>query len=129
MTVTKIKSHAKLNLALNITGKNSSLHKIESIVAFTALHDEIFISKINSKSHNILFTGKFSKNINKVNTVTKLLQILENKKLLKNKKFKIKINKKIPSRAGLGGGSMNAANILKFFVKKKNNQNKQKRNY
>ena len=42
----KIKSYAKLNLALNITGKTSSLHKIETIVAFASLHDEIFISKI-----------------------------------------------------------------------------------
>ena len=51
---TKIKSYAKLNLALNITGKNSNLHKIESIVAFASLHDEIFISEIKSQSHNIL---------------------------------------------------------------------------
>ncbi len=119
MTETKIKSHAKLNLALNIIGKTSSLHKIESIIAFASLHDEILISKIKSRFHNILFTGKFSKNISKNNTITKLLKILEKKKLLKNKKFKIRINKKIPNRAGLGGGSMNAANILKFFVKKK----------
>ena len=33
----KIKSHAKINLALNITGKNSKLHKIESIVTFIDL--------------------------------------------------------------------------------------------
>ena len=119
MTQIKIKSYAKLNLALNIVGKTSSLHKIESIVAFVSLHDEIFIKKIKSKSHNILFCGKFSQNIGKNNTVTKLLKILEEKKLLKDKKFKIKINKKIPNKAGLGGGSMNAANILRFFVKKK----------
>ena len=31
----------------------------------------------------------------------------------------IRINKKIPSKAGLGGGSMNAANILKYFINKK----------
>ena len=119
MIKTKIKSYAKLNLALNITGKNSSLHKIESIVAFASLHDEIFISKIKSKSHNISFNGKFSRNISKNNTVSKLLEILEKKKLLDNKKFKIKINKKIPIKAGLGGGSMNAATILNYFVKKK----------
>ena len=119
MTETKIKSHAKLNLALNVTGKRSSLHKIESIVAFVSLHDEIFIKKIKSKSHKILFFGKFSKNIGKNNTVSKLVEILEKKKMLKNKKFKIKINKKIPSKAGLGGGSMNAASILSYFVKKK----------
>ena len=119
MKQSKIKSYAKLNLALNITGKNSSLHKIESLITFVSLHDEISIKRIKSKSHNILFTGKFSSNISKNNTVSKLLEILEKKKLLKNKKFSIKINKKIPNKAGLGGGSMNAANILKFFVKKK----------
>ena len=119
MPGTEIKSHAKLNLALNITGKNSSIHKIESIVAFASLHDKIFIKNIKSKSHKILFTGKFSQNITKNNTVSKLLNILEKKKLLKNKKFKIKINKQIPNKAGLGGGSMNASNILRYFVKKK----------
>ena len=60
MIATKIKSFAKLNLALNIVGKKSSLHKIESIVAFASLHDEIFIKKIKSKKHKITFTGKFS---------------------------------------------------------------------
>ena len=119
MVQTKIKSHAKLNLALNITGKTYSLHKIESIIAFVSLHDEIFIKKIKSKSHNISFIGKFSKKISKNNTVSKLLEILEKKRLLKNNKFSIKINKKIPHKAGLGGGSMNAANILNYFIKKK----------
>ena len=119
MTQLRIKSHAKINLALNITGKSSSLHKIETIVSFISLHDEIFIKRINSKKHNIIFTGKFSRNISKNNTISKLLKILENKDLLKNKKFKILVNKNIPNRAGLGGGSMNAANILKYFVKKK----------
>ena len=116
MKQNKIKSHAKINLALNITGKTSFLHKIESIVTFVSLHDIIFIKKIKSKSHNITFTGKFSKNIKKNNTVSKLLEILEKKKLLKNINFRIKINKQIPNRAGLGGGSMNAANILKYFI-------------
>ena len=119
MTQLRIKSHAKINLALNITGKGYLLHKIETIVSFISLHDEIFIKKINSKKHNIIFTGKFSRNISKNNTISKLLKILENKDFLKNKKFKILVNKKIPNRAGLGGGSMNAANILKYFVKKK----------
>ncbi len=114
-----IKSFAKVNLSLNITGKTSHLHKIESMVAFISLHDEIFINPVNSKQHIISFKGKFSKNINKKNTVSKLFEILDNKNLLNNKKYKITINKKIPSKAGLGGGSMNAANIIKFFLKKK----------
>ncbi len=39
--------------------------------------------------------------------------------MLKNNKFQIKINKKIPHKAGLGGGSMNAASVLKYLYKKK----------
>ena len=119
MKYSKIKSYAKINLALNIIGKTSSLHKIESIIAFVDLHDVILIKSIKSKKHNISFSGNFSKNISKKNTVSNLLEILEKKKLLNDKKFKIKIHKKIPSQAGLGGGSMNAASILKYFIKKK----------
>ena len=118
MVYNKIKSYAKLNLSLNITGKKSSLHKIESIIMFVHFHDVISINRIRSKEHSISFNGKFSKNIGKNNTVSRLLEILEKKKFLKNKKFKIRINKQIPVKAGLGGGSMNAANILSFFVKK-----------
>ncbi len=114
-----IKSYAKINIALNITGKKSTLHCIESIVAFIYLYDEILIKKINSDNHIISFKGKFSKNIGKKNTVFKLLQILKKKNFLKNEKFKIQIKKNIPNKAGLGGGSMNAASILNYFDKKK----------
>ena len=116
----KIKSYAKINLALNIIKKNLYLHKIETIVAFISLFDEIYIKQIFSNKHKISFTGQFSKKIGKDNTISKLLKILERKGLLKNKKFKIKIKKNIPSKAGLGGGSMNASSILNFFIKKKN---------
>ena len=119
MKFSKIKSHAKVNLVLNVLSKNSSLHKIESIIAFINLHDDIIIKKIKSKKHNIKFIGKFSKNISKKNTVSTLLEILEKRKILNNEKFKIIIHKRIPNKAGLGGGSMNAANILKFLIKRK----------
>ena len=119
MSYIKIKSYAKLNLALNITGKTSSLHKIESIIVFVDLHDVILIKRLKSNKHDVSFIGKFSQNIDKKNTVSKLLEILEKKKLLKNRKFQIKINKRIPNKAGLGGGSMNAANIFRYFIKKK----------
>jgi 4-diphosphocytidyl-2-C-methyl-D-erythritol kinase len=115
----KIKSHAKINLALNITGKSKKLHKIESIVSFINLYDLIFIKKIKSSQHRISFYGKFSKNISKINTVSKLLDVLDNNKLLNDNKFFIKIEKNIPQKAGLGGGSMNSANILNFLEKKK----------
>ena len=119
MNVSPVKSYAKINLALNVIGKLASLHKIESIISFITLHDLIFIKKINATNHDIHFYGKFSKKISKNNTVQKLLKILDRNKLLNNKKFQIKIKKNIPQKAGLGGGSMNAANILNYLIKKK----------
>lgn len=117
MSYSRIKSYAKINLALNVTGKTSKLHKIESVVGFVTLHDVILIKKIQSKKHIISFKGKFSKNIDQKNTISKLFKFLEKEKLLTSSKFEIKINKYIPSKSGLGGGSMNAANILKYLIK------------
>ena len=65
MGYSRIKSFAKINLALNVTGKNSRLHKIESIVGFVSLYDVILIKEIQSKKHIISFNGKYSKNIQK----------------------------------------------------------------
>ena len=115
----RVKSFAKINLALNITSKLSKLHKIESIITFANLHDLIFIKAIKASNHKISFYGKFSNNINKNNTVNKLFKILDDFKLIDNKKFQIKIKKNIPQESGLGGGSMNASNILNFLIKKK----------
>tara|TARA_B100000780_G_scaffold232053_1_gene171954 strand:+ start:239 stop:1084 length:846 start_codon:yes stop_codon:yes gene_type:complete len=119
MSAFKIKSHAKINLALNVTGKTLKLHKIESIVSFIDLHDVIYLKQIDNKQHKISFKGKFSKDIRKINTITKLLKLLDKKKLLNNQKFEIKIIKNIPQESGMGGGSMNAATLIDFFIKKK----------
>ena len=119
MSFIEVKSFAKINLALNVTGKLKLLHKIESIVSFISLSDLIFIKKVKGPNHRISFYGNFSKNINSDNTVIKLFKILDKKKLLKDRKFKIRIKKNIPQKAGLGGGSMNASSVLNFLIKKK----------
>jgi 4-diphosphocytidyl-2-C-methyl-D-erythritol kinase len=119
MNIFKIKSYAKINLALNVIGKKNKLHKIESIISFVDLHDLIYLKKINETNHKISFKGKYSKNINKVNTVSTLLKLLDQKNFLNNIKFEIKIVKNIPQEAGMGGGSMNAASLISFFIKKK----------
>ena len=90
-----LKSHAKINLALNVTGKNKLLHRIESIISFIDLHDVISIKKIRGEKHNISFQGKFAKGIGKKNTVQKLFQILDREKLLLNQKFRVSITKNI----------------------------------
>ena len=114
----KIKSYAKVNISLKVLGKfKSNLHKIESLVTFINLYDEIFIKKIKNKDHKIMFYGKFSKGISKNNTISTLLKIIDKK--LYGQKYLIKVNKKIPQKSGMGGGSMNASSLLKFLIKSK----------
>ena len=87
MNINSIKSFAKVNLALNITGKLTTLHKIESIIAFVSLYDLITIKRINSKKHDISFNGNFSKSISRNDTVKSLFDILDRQKLLDDKKI------------------------------------------
>ena len=61
MSVIQIKSYAKINLALNVTGKLAKLHRIESIVSLIGLHDLIFIKKIKGPQHQIFFMENFLK--------------------------------------------------------------------
>tara|TARA_B100001123_G_C15219469_1_gene990623 strand:+ start:736 stop:1245 length:510 start_codon:yes stop_codon:yes gene_type:complete len=115
-----IKSYAKINLSLGIVGKlKSGYHKIESLVSFLNLYDEIKIKKIINKNHKIQFYGKFSKGIKKKNTIFELFKILDKKNILKNQKYFIKIKKNIPQKAGLAGGSMNASSVIRYFIDKK----------
>jgi len=118
-----IKSYAKINLSLGVLGKvKKNFHRVESLVSFIDLNDQIKIRKINQANHKIIFSGKFSKKIPKKNTVRKLLNILDKKKIINDQKYLIKIKKNIPSKAGLGGGSMNASTLLNYFLKKNNNK-------
>ena len=129
-TVHNLKSYAKINLSLNVIGKRkpNKLHSIETFVSLINLADEIKINEVDSKNHKVIFIGKFSKGIPKVNTITKLLKLMDKKKLLQ-KKYKFLIKKNIPQQSGMGGGSMNAATILSFFKSEKILTKKQTENF
>ena len=111
-------SFCKINLSLRIIKKLPiGLHKIQSIITFINLFDTIKIKEIDSRQDQIKFFGKFKNNINlRKNTISKTLGILRKNNYLKKKKFKIHIKKNIPHSAGLGGGSMNSATLIKFFL-------------
>ena len=119
MPINKIKSYAKINLSLGVIKKVKKLHRIESLIAFIDLHDTIYIKKNNKKSHSVKFYGKFSNRITTNNSIFKLIKLLDKRNLLKGKKYSFIVNKKIPQQSGMGGGSMNAAAILKYFLRKK----------
>ncbi len=119
-----IKSYAKINLTLTVNKRlKIGHHNIQSIYCLINLYDKISIKKIkNTNSDQISFNGTFSNYINKSNnSITKVLNILRKNRIIHDY-YSIKVNKNIPVFAGFGGGTSNAATLLKFFTKKKFNK-------
>ena len=87
-----------------------------SLMTFCDLYDVVSININNQTKDEVSFSGKFKRGIKKnSNTIIKTLNLLRNRKFLKNKYFKINVKKNIPHGSGLGGGSSNAAILLKFL--------------
>ncbi|MBD1172440.1 4-(cytidine 5'-diphospho)-2-C-methyl-D-erythritol kinase [Pelagibacterales bacterium SAG-MED05] len=121
----KLKSYSKINLSLNVNrkSKKSRLHEIESYFCLIDLFDQIKIKKNQDRKDIVKFKGKFSKNINKINnSIIDTLNILRERNLISDY-YSILVSKKIPVFSGMGGGTSNAACLIKYFTKNKINKN------
>ncbi|GMO65342.1 MAG: 4-(cytidine 5'-diphospho)-2-C-methyl-D-erythritol kinase [Endomicrobiia bacterium] len=110
-----LKAPAKINFFLEIKNKRSDgYHNLKSVMQTVSLHDELFFELTDSEV--LLKCENKHLSINKENIVYKAAQILK-KYYNVNKGVKIYLKKKIPIKAGLGGGSSDAASTLKALVK------------
>lgn len=118
-----LNSYSKINLSLSINNKlKSGLHEIQTYFCLISLRDNIKISITSKKKDQIFFKGPFARNIKRSdNTITNLLKFLRKIKLISNY-YSIKVIKNIPVFGGLGGGTSNAATILKHLLKEKVNK-------
>ena len=118
-----IKSYSKINLTLktNFKAKNG-LHEIQSSYCWINLFDKIKIKKNDNNKDKIIFNGPYAKLIkNRNNSVYKTLNKLRELKLISNY-YSVEVTKNIPVFSGLGGGTSNAAFILKYLLKNKINK-------
>ena len=110
----QFKSYSKINLGLNILNKRSdNFHNIQSL--FIELDFSDYISFIPNDKFDLKIIGN-NKIDPKKNTIIDAINELSKISNL-NLTHKIKINKNIPIGAGLGGGSSNAACVLKAINK------------
>ncbi len=118
----KYKAYAKVNIFLKITGRRDEYHEIVSrFMRVNDLYDELsFISKkdVDAKANEFKIIGDFSCET-KQNTIYKAYVALQEitsssalEQLMQN--YAIAVDKNIPSFAGLGGGSSDAATYLKM---------------
>ena len=123
MQTRPIKSYCKINLFLDVGKKikKLKLHNIQSLIFQLNIYDEISIKKNRLSKDIIKFEGKFAKNVNKKNnSVNDTLRLLRKKGFIKKgNNYQVVIKKNIPVFSGFGGGSSNAATIIRFFTKNK----------
>lgn len=108
------KSYAKVNLYLNIVDLyENSYHSIDSLMVYLNLYDKITI-KTNSQ-FKFTIKGKYRNELSNedniiLNSINKLCERYSFKPLCE-----VILEKNIPISAGLGGGSSNAATVIKIF--------------
>lgn len=107
---TVIRAYAKINLFLDITGKRSDgYHNILSLFQNISLYDRLVISKIDRGI-------EIKSNIDIENNILyKTWDIFCNHFETPNFGLRITLEKKIPMKAGLGGGSADAAALLLYL--------------
>jgi 4-diphosphocytidyl-2-C-methyl-D-erythritol kinase len=122
MFTSKINSFAKINIGLRILKKREDgYHDIETIFYPVKLHDEISITIQKSDSQYnsvILKSNKPYIPLSKDNLCYKAVEnFFRSFRIKECYKLNFYIKKHIPVGGGLGGGSSNAAAVLKFLIK------------
>ncbi len=113
----KYKAYAKVNIFLKITGKRGNYHEIFSrFMKLPHLYDELSFEP--KKESGFVLHGEFGCKTEQ-NTIYKaykaLLEATNSDALAKLiESYAIRVDKRIPSFAGLGGGSSDAACFLKM---------------
>jgi len=110
----KLTAPAKINLFLHITGKTADhYHALQSLKIFADIGDEIAVRPAGH--YNLTIDGTYALPADKNNLVTKAVMALSNE-LNKKPDIAIHLTKNIPFGAGLGGGSSDAATIIKALL-------------
>ena len=109
--------NAKINIGLNIKKKlKSGYHEIESCFCPISFYDILEIKESNE--NKLSLSGIKINSPKKSNIIQKALEISKSQK-----KYNIHLHKRIPIGAGLGGGSSDAAFLLKYLCNENDNQN------
>ena len=110
MDTVNIKAYAKINLSLDVLGKREDgYHQLDTVMQQISLHDRIRLSSNNGG----LNVGSDSKDIPRGsgNIAYRAAELFYSRAEIQPR-TDIFISKEIPSQAGLGGGSADAAAVL-----------------
>jgi 4-diphosphocytidyl-2-C-methyl-D-erythritol kinase len=109
-----LNAYAKVNLTLNVLGERSDgYHEIESVIHTIALHDSITLREAGSGVEVVVTNGGAPSDHR--NLVVRAAQLLR-ETFGVERNVQIELTKRVPTAAGLGGGSADAAVTLLGLV-------------
>jgi 4-diphosphocytidyl-2-C-methyl-D-erythritol kinase len=112
---------AKINLALHVLGRRSDgYHELDSIVAFASIGDELVITKSDTLA--LYCSGMFGSQVpdGEENIILKAWHHLDKifaAKALSLPKVHVALTKNLPVASGIGGGSADAAAMLRGLLR------------
>ncbi|MCK4666449.1 4-(cytidine 5'-diphospho)-2-C-methyl-D-erythritol kinase [Candidatus Dependentiae bacterium] len=113
--MSKIKAPAKVNLFLNVSGKDGKgFHFIETLFQTISIFDIIEIEKTSTTESELFITGTFAGLLKNTedNLILKAVNLFFKENSIPKTGLRIQLEKNIPVSAGLGGGSSDAAAAL-----------------
>lgn len=116
-----IKANAKINLGLNILGKNDiGYHELDMIMAPINLYDVLKIKFLEKKGNLKIQSNIKGVPLDENNIIFKIYNSFYSVTSLQKEDIEVYLEKNIPFQAGLGGGSSDGA----FFLKELNEYHK-----
>jgi 4-diphosphocytidyl-2-C-methyl-D-erythritol kinase len=108
----KCRAYAKVNLALNvIRRRDDGYHDLESIMVPIQLHDLIEIHPFHTTVFECVPPFRIA---TEKNTLLRMIEVCR-EQFHFTEQFRVRLYKHIPSQAGLGGGSSDAAAVLNYL--------------
>ncbi|MDD9990337.1 MAG: 4-(cytidine 5'-diphospho)-2-C-methyl-D-erythritol kinase [Rhodospirillales bacterium] len=112
----RVEAPAKLNLYLHVTGRRADgYHELDSFVTFTALADTLEIAPANELS--LAVSGPFADALGTGDNLAARAAAALAARLGRPADVRIVLQKCIPVAAGLGGGSADAAAVLRGLAR------------
>ncbi len=115
-----VKAFAKINLTLDVVGKrHDGYHKLSSVMHEISLYDELDVTvrKIKGDNSAVVTSDSFSVPSDENNLCHRAAMLFLEEYGMASTVVNIDIKKKIPVAAGLGGGSSDAAAVIKALNK------------
>jgi 4-diphosphocytidyl-2-C-methyl-D-erythritol kinase len=110
----KERAYAKINLCLNVKGRrDDGYHELEMIMVPVDFYD---VLEMRPAEETTLTNNRSYIPVNEKNTVIKAIRIMQ-KKYGINHEYACDLQKHIPTRAGLAGGSADAAAAIRMINK------------